>query len=196
VAPPLGVLERRGEAALARAGGARVAVAEAADAAPDRGARHVVRADAEVPARERVADPHVAVEVRQRPHARRVRLVALDDHGEPEAELAQPHRRGVHVHPEHRPREQLAPGLRGGARVSERGGERAMRSSAWTRNAPEPARRVEHAHAPEPRAQGVARRAGHASPRSAAGGLRRRGRRRRARSRAPRGDALHERLRV
>jgi hypothetical protein len=68
--------------------------------------------------RERVADAHVVVEVRERRDGHRVHLVALDDDREPQPQLAQPHCRRVHVHAEDGAREHVAAHRRHGARVA------------------------------------------------------------------------------
>jgi hypothetical protein len=101
---PLGPVELALERALPRAGSTSVAPAQARDA---RAAGHDGRV-AERASAERIADANVAIQIRQWRNAQRVRLVVLDHDREPEAQLAEPHGRGVDVDAEDRSGEEGA----------------------------------------------------------------------------------------
>ena len=72
---------------------------------------------------ERVAHPNVPVQVRQRRHGERIALAGVDDHGEPEAQLAQPDGGGVDVHAEDRACEHVAAAAADGSLVPGGAGE-------------------------------------------------------------------------
>lgn len=83
---------------LAAACGARVSLAQPPHAR--RAGMQRPRLTVERIARERVAHADVEIQIRQRGHAARVRLVAVYENRQPQAQLAQPHGCGVRVHPE------------------------------------------------------------------------------------------------
>ncbi len=95
----------------------------------------------------------MAIEIRQRLHGHRIVVRALDDDREPEAELAQPHRRGVDVHAEDRPREEVAPERHRRARVARARQERGERIERVHEERSGAARRIEHPQLPHALAQ-------------------------------------------
>ena len=144
----LAPLQRALQRSLARSSRPRVAVTHARDGAAARAAQLL-----ECVAGQRVANADVPVEVGERSHTHPARLLALDHHGEPEAQLAEPHGGRIHVDAEDRTSEQLASqyrGLPGVARASLQSGERFQRVDEERAG---PARRVEHAHVGDARTQ-------------------------------------------
>jgi hypothetical protein len=111
--PALGSVERARERALAHAARARVAEPQRLQRAVPR--RCGVR---EREPRERVPLTDVAVEVRQRRDPPGIIGGVVHDHREPEAQLTEPDRGGIHVHAEDRVREHVPPPRREAARIS------------------------------------------------------------------------------
>ena len=114
-AAPFFARERSTEWCLARTRSAHVALAQANE---HRRWPHERRRLRERLAGQCVSHTNVAVEVGQRWNGGHSRLPAFDHDGEPEAQLAEPHRGGIHVHAVNRAGEHVPPDRRHAARVA------------------------------------------------------------------------------